>query len=111
LTLRGDFVKNPGLYLAFSPSPITPNDFTDAIANDSKQDITIYQASATFDIMPNDFMTFRLEARYRKSNKPYFAGHGGTTSPDGWVDTPIQNWRPDLTSDESSVTIALNFRL
>ena len=111
LTLRGDFVKNPGLYLAFSPSPVTPNDFTDAIANDPKQDLTIYQGTATFDVMPNDYVTFRLECRYRKSNKPYFAGRGGTTSPDGWIDTPTDNWRPDLVTDEASITLGVNFRL
>jgi len=111
LTLRGDFVKNPGLYLAFSPSAVAPNDFTDAIAADPKQDLTIYQATATFDIMPNDFVTFRLEYRYRNSNKPYFAGRGGTTSPDGWITTLTDNWRPDLVSDESGVTLAVNFRL
>lgn len=111
LTLRGDFVKNPGLYLAFLPSPVAPNDFTDATGADPKQDLTIWQSTATFDIMPNDFVTFRLEYRYRNSNKPYFAGRGGTTSPDGWIDTPTENWRPDLVRNESGVTLAVNFRL
>lgn len=111
LTLRGDFVKNPGLYLAFSPSPVAENDFNDAIANDPKQDLTIYQGTATFDIMPNDFVTFRLEYRYRNSNKPYFAGRGGTTSPDGWATTSTENWRPDLVKNESGLTLAVNFRL
>jgi hypothetical protein len=111
LTLRADFVRNPGLYLAFSPSNVTPNDFTDAIAADPKQDLTIYQGTATFDIMPNDFVTFRFEYRYRNSNNPYFAGRGGTTSPDGWMDTAIENWRPDLVRNESGVTLAVNFRL
>lgn len=111
LTLRGDFVKNPGLYLAFSPSAVSPNDFTDAIGNDPKQDLTIYQGTATFDVMPNDLVTFRLEYRYRNSNKPYFAGRGGTTSPDGWADTSTQDWRPDLVRNDSSLTLAVNFRL
>ncbi len=111
LTLRGDFVTNPSLYLAFSPSPVTPNDFTDAIENDPNQNLTIYQGTATFDIMPNDFVTFRLEYRYRQSNKPYFAGSGGTTSPDGWITTPTDNWRPDLTKQEHGITLAVNFRL
>lgn len=111
LTVRGDFVKNPGFYLAFSPSPVAENDFNDAIANDPNQDLTVYQGTATFDIMPNDFVTFRLEYRYRNSNKPYFAGHGGTTSPDGWATTSTENWRPDLVKNESGVTLAVNFRL
>jgi hypothetical protein len=111
LTLRGDFVTNPGLYLAFSPSPVTPNDFTDAIAADNTQEITIKQVTATFDIMPNDFVTFRFEYRYRNSSKPYFAGRGGTTSPDGWIDTPTDGWRPDLVKTDSGFTLAVNFRL
>ena len=111
LSLRGDFVTTPGLYLAFSPSPEVPNDFTDAIANDPKQKLSIYQATATFDVMPNEHVTFRFEYGYRKSNVPYFAGKGGTTSPDGWVTTPVNNWRPDLQKNENRFTIATNFRL
>lgn len=110
-TLRGDLVKNPGLYLAFTPSPVSLNDFTDAVQSDLKQDLTIYQATATFDVMPSEFVTFRLEFRYRNSSKPYFAGRGGTTSPDGWIDTPTENWRPDLVRNESGLTLAVNFRL
>ena len=77
LTTRIDFVTNPGLYLAFSPSPVMPNDFTDAIANDPKQKLNIMQGTLTFDVMPNDNVTFRAEYGYRKSNVPYFAGKGG----------------------------------
>lgn len=111
LTMRGDFVINPGLYLAFSPSPVTDNDFNDAIAADPKQKLAIYQGTTTFDVMPNDHVTFRFEYGYRKSNKPYFAGKAGTTSPDGWTDTPINNWRPELVKEEIRVTLAVNFRL
>lgn len=111
LTLRGDIITNPGLYLAFTPSPVTPNDFTDAIAADPKQKLNIFQGTATFDIMPNDFITCRFEYGYRKSNVPYFAGRQGTTSPDGWIDTPVNNWRPALQKTENRVTVAVNFRL
>jgi hypothetical protein len=111
LTLRGDILTNPGLYLAFSPSPVTPNDFTDAIAADPKQRLNLLQTTATFDVMPNDYVTFRLEYGYRKSNKPYFAGKEGTTSPDGWMDTPPGNWRPALRKEENRLTVAVNFRL
>lgn len=111
LTLRGDFVTNPGLYLAFTPSPVSPNDFTDAIAADPKQKLSIFQATSTLDLMPNDHVTFRIEYGYRKSNLPYFAANGGTTSPDGWIDTPALNWRPHLQKSENRTTIAINFRL
>lgn len=110
LTLRGDVVTNPGLHLAFMPSPVTPNDFTDAMASDLKQRLTIYQATSTLDIMPNDHVTFRLEYGHRHSNVPYFAGKGGTTSPDGWIDTPTNTWRPDLRKAENRLTVAANFR-
>lgn len=111
LTLRGDVVTNPGLYLAFTPSPVTPNAFTDAIALDPKQRLTIYQATSTWDIMPNDHVTLRLEYGFRQSNVPYFPGKGGTTSLDGWTDTPTNNWRPDLQKTENRITVAANFRL
>lgn len=110
-TTRADIITNPGLYLAFTPSAVTPNDFTDAMANDPKQKLNIFQATATFDVMPNDLVTFRLEYGYRHSNVPYFTGKGGSTSPDGWVDTPLNNWRPDLRRTENRITLAVNFRL
>ncbi|MES2701736.1 MAG: outer membrane beta-barrel protein [Bacteroidota bacterium] len=111
LTLRGDYSANPGLYLAFSPSPVGSNDFTAAIANIPKQKLEMLQATATVDIMPNDFFTFRVEYGYRSANVPYFAGKGGTTSPDGWIDTPAATWKPDLKKSESRVTAAVSFRL
>ncbi len=109
LTLRADYVTNPGAYLAFSPSPVAANDYNDALATGKTLDII--QATATFDVMPTDHITFRLEYGYRSSSLPYFAGQGGTTSPDGWIDTPTGNWRPDLVSNESRVTVAVSFRL
>lgn len=111
LTLRGDVITNPGTYLAFSPSPVANNDFNDAMANDPKQQLNIGQFTATFDIMPNDFVTFRVEYGFRNSNVPYFAGRGGTTSPDGWIDTPVNTWRPDLQKAEHRLTFATSFRL
>jgi hypothetical protein len=111
LTLRGDYITNPGTYLAFSPSPVVANDYNDAIAADSKKNLEMFQGTACFDVMPNDFVTFRLEYGYRKSNVPYFAGRGGTTSPDGWVNTPVATWRPDLVKEGSRITLAVNFRL
>jgi hypothetical protein len=111
LTLRGDYVTNPGLYLAFSPSPVTDNDFNDAIANDPEQKLNIFQGTATVDIMPNDYVTFRFEYGQKKANVPYFAGSGGTTSPDGWIDTDPTGWRPDLRKSENRVTVAVSFRL
>jgi len=112
ITLRGDFVSNGGAYLAFSPSPVTPNAFTDALAKDPNKPLEITQGTITFDFMPSEYSTFRLEFGYRQSNLPYFAGHGGTTSPSGWTNGPTTTvpWRPDLQKSDSRVTAVINFR-
>ena len=109
LTLRGDYLTNPGAYLAYTPSPVATNDFNDALV--AGQDLDLLQGTATFDIMPSDRFTFRLEYGYRNCNMPYFAGPGGTTSPDGWQDTPTTTWRPDLVKSEGRFTAAVSFRL
>ncbi|MCX8525261.1 porin [Chryseobacterium formosus] len=109
VTLRGDIVSNPGAYLAFSPSPVANNDFNDALADGKR--LTALQGTLTFDWMPNQFFTFRLEYGYRSSNIPYFAGPEGTTSPDGWIDTPTDTWRPDLRKSDNRITAAMIFRL
>jgi len=111
LTLRADVVTNPGLYLAFSPSPVAPNGYTDATSGPNALPLNIAQFTATFDVMPNDFVTFRFEYLHRASNIPYFAGSGGTTSPDGWIDTPTASWRPDLRTYEDRFTLALQVRM
>lgn len=113
ITLRGDYIANGGQYLAFSPSPVSPNDFTDMIVAEPNKAIKILQSTATFDVMPNDHVTFRFEYGHRVANMPYFAGRGGTTSPSGWLNGPTTNlpWRPDLKKFENRFTVAINFRL
>lgn len=111
VTLRADYLTHPGLYLAPSPSPVTPNRYTAAIAANSNHALDLLQGVATIDIMPTQHFTIRLEYGYRSANAPYFAGPGGTTSPDGWVGTPTGAWQPSLTSDEHRLTAAACFRL
>lgn len=113
LTLRGDYLANGGTYLAFSPSPVTPSAYSDGFASDPYKALEILQGTATLDIMPNDYVTFRLEYGYRSANMPYFVGQGGTTAPSGWVNGPstVNTWRPDLQKIENRITIAVNVRL
>lgn len=115
-TLRGDYVTNPGAgfpgYLAFVPAATgqIPNDYDIAIA--SGKDLRMTQLSTTFDVMPNDFITFRLEYDFRHANVPYFAGPGGTTSQTGFItDAPSPTWKPDLKQQENRVIFSVNFRL
>ena len=112
LTLRGDYVTNPGGYLAFSPAApaAMPNDYETAISSGKKLKMT--QLAATFDVMPNDHVTFRFEYDHRSSNVPYFAGPGGTTSQTGFITDPVDpTWKPDLRRTENRLILAVNFRL
>lgn len=112
LTLRGDYITNPGGYLAFSPAAPgqIPNDYDIAIANGEKLKMT--QLAATFDVMPSDHVTFRCEFAHRNSNIPYFAGPDGTTSQTGFItDAPDPTWKPDLKKSENRIIVAVNVRL
>ena len=113
LTLRGDYLANGGTYLAFTPSPVTPSAYTDGFASDPYKALEILQGTATLDIMPNDYVTFRFEYGYRQANMPYFTGHKGTTSPSGWTNGPttVGTWKPDLRKTENRFTVAVNIRL
>ncbi len=113
LSLRGDYISNGGNYLAFSPSPVAPNDYTNSFTLEPYKPIEIIQATITLDIMPNDYFTFRIEYGHREANIPYFAGHGGTTSPSGWRNGPttLVPWKPSLQKTEDRITLAMNFRL
>jgi len=121
LTLRADYMTNQSVvngvntapYLTFSPAAKggAPNNYDLAIAQNKK--LELFQFTTTFDLMPNDYVTFRLEYAYRKSSIPYFTGSGGTTSASGWTNgpTPVIPWAADLRKFENRVTLAVNFRL
>lgn len=123
VTLRGDALTNQSVvngvntsgYLAFNPANTgnLPNAYETAIANGEK--LRMYQFTTTYDIMPNDYVTFRLEYGYRHSNLPYFTSAGGTTSPSGFTNgptDPVNNpWAATLLKSEHRMTLAVNFRL
>ena len=111
LTARVGFVKNPSRYLSFSPA-VLGGDGTNAFTRSDPGKLTAKEVTITYDIMPNDFVTFRLEYLHRSANVPYFAGPGGTTSPSGYADQPIPaNWQPDLRNTENRAILSVNFRL
>jgi len=61
--------------------------------------------------MPDEIQTWLIEYIHREASVPYFAGHGGVTSPDGYITTPVPSgWRPDLVKSESKVVFALLLR-
>lgn len=121
LTVRGDYVTNESRvngvntypYLAFTPAAAggMPNAYDEAIANG--ETLEVRQLTITFDVMPSDHVTFRLEFGHRSASVPYFAGPGGTTSPSGWTNGPATAlpWKADLRKDEDRITLGVNFRL
>jgi len=118
-TIGGGVINNPGRYLVLYPTgdanPI-PAINSGAIgthpfsANPGDQ-FHGYDYSTTIDLMPNDYLTFRVEGVHRHADVPYFAGHGGVTSPDGYNTTPVpSNFKPDLVNSESRIIVALLVR-
>ena len=62
--------------------------------------------------MPNEQHDVRPRGQPpRRPNVPYFAGHGGVTSPDGYTTTPTPaGWRPDLVKGDTRVILAYLLR-
>jgi hypothetical protein len=101
LTLRGEYITNPTRYLS-PPAAYS--------ATGDQNSLKIGGVTGTFDIMPTDFMAFRFEGMYRKSNVPYFAGRGGTTTAaDGFPST--DPFTPDGVKTQTLLTAAINFRM
>lgn len=121
-TIGGGFMQNPGRYLVLyptgdaSPLPNPTNPTTTAgthpyTANPGDQ-FTGFDYSTNIDWMPNQHILFRLEYVHRESSVPYFAGHGGVTSPTGYATTPLPTtWVPDLVKSENRIIFAILFRL
>jgi hypothetical protein len=121
-TLGGGYMNNPGRYLVLyptgqaSPLPNPTNPTSTAgtypySANPGDQ-FEGFDYSTNLDWMPNQHLTVRLEYVHRQSSVPYFAGHGGVTSPSGYTTTPLTpGWSPDLVKAEDRIIFAVLFRL
>jgi Putative beta-barrel porin-2, OmpL-like. bbp2 len=85
MTLGGGLMNNPGRYLTLLPpingaTAISGTPYYTENAGDRAQ---MHDGTITFDYMPAQFITFRLEESYRYSDTPYWTGHGGITPPGG----------------------------
>src|SRR6266853_2020293 len=81
LTLGGGKINNPGRYLVLLP-PIngaTAASGTPYFTENPGDPFKAWDASATFDYMPSQYITFRGEFDHRAANVPYFSGPGGVT--------------------------------
>jgi hypothetical protein len=85
ITMGGGQMNNPGRYLTLLP-PIngaTATTGTPYFTENAGDQSQMHDGGVTFDYMPSQFITFRLEESYRYSNVPYWTGHGGITPPGG----------------------------
>lgn len=112
LTLGGGAITNPGRYLVLLP-PIngaTAASGTPYFTENPGDPFHAWDASLTFDWMPNPWATFRAEFDRRCANVPYFSGPGGITPPggnQGAPGSPVADWSPDLRKAESRINLAL----
>jgi hypothetical protein len=112
MTLGGGAINNPGRYLTL----VLPVNGADAISGTPYfpaypgAPFKAWDSTATFDFMPSQFTTFRLEFGYRHANVPYWSGRGGITPPGGNNGQPAyyvcnsgaSSFQTDLTAAQSS---------
>jgi len=73
-----------------------------------------WDASVTFDMMPDQFTTLRVELNHRESSVPYFAGPDGITPAGGntgSAGSAVAGFTPDLRKTETRINVALLIKL
>jgi Putative beta-barrel porin-2, OmpL-like. bbp2 len=126
-TVGGGKINNPGRYLVLLP-PIngaTAATGTPYFTENPGDPYKAWDASATFDWMPSQYITFRWEYNHRAANVPYFSGSGGITPPNGNNGSPasfvcsdgsvasasgcgaLGLWQPDLRKVENRLNMAI----
>jgi len=117
VTLGGGAITNPGRYLVLTPPINGANAYSQATGYFSQapgDQFNAWDASITFDVMPSQFVTFRLEFDHRQADRPYFVGEGGLTPPNGnqgAAGATVPGWAPDLRTSEDRINAALMVRL
>jgi hypothetical protein len=132
ITLGGGQINNPGRYLTL----VLPVNGADAISGTPYfpaypgAPFKAWDSTATFDWMPSQFTTFRMEFGYRKASVPYWSGRGGITPPGGNNGFPAQYvcndgtpsidgttcgniglWRPDLRKGQALLMFSVMVKL
>ena len=116
VTLGGGAITNPGRYLVLIPPINGVTAFTGSpyFTASPGGKYKAWDASATVDYTPSQFLTWRVEYNHRASNVPYFSGAGGITPPGGnagSLGSFVPGWSPDLRKYENRFTIALLLKL
>ena len=112
VTLGGGAINNPGRYLVLLP-PIngaTTFSGTPYFTENPGDPYKAWDASATFDYMPSQYITFRSEYNHRAANVPYFSGAGGITPAggnQGALGSLVNGFTPDLRKRENRINVAI----
>lgn len=112
VTIGGGAMTNRGRYLVLVP-PIngaTAFSGTPYFTENPGDRFSAWDASVTFDYMPDQFITFRGEFDHRHASVPYFAGAGGVTPVGGNVGAPgsaVSGFTPDLRQTENRINLAM----
>lgn len=112
LTFGGGEINNPGRYLVLLP-PIngaTAATGSPYFTENPGDPFKAWDASATFDYMPRQYITFRFEYDHRAANVPYFSGSAGITPSGGNTGNPtaiIPGFTPDLRKTQNTLNMAI----
>jgi hypothetical protein len=123
-TFGGGFMHNPGRYLVLTPTgnaspvpqPLSIQGIqyipaTAAFDTSAGSQFDAWDYEFGFQYMPIENLTFDMEWNHRQASVPFFAGHGGVTSPDGYITTTTPaGWRPDLSKADDRLIAALLVR-
>jgi hypothetical protein len=123
-TVGGGMMHNPSRYLVLAPtgqaSGIPQNLSLQGIGYippthgynfDFGTSFDAWDVETGFQYMPNMNITYDVEVNHREASVPYFAGHGGVTSPDGYIQTAVPpGWRPDLVKADNRIIFAMLVR-
>jgi hypothetical protein len=120
-TTGGGMMHNPGRYLVLAPTGnASPSGYPEPLGVAPASDPFSMGPGTTFDAydyetgiqyMPDEQETWDLEVNHRQASVPYFAGHGGVTSPDGYTTTTSpKGWTPDLQKGDTRIIMAFMLR-
>jgi hypothetical protein len=116
VTVGGGAMANPGRYLVLMP-PIngaTAFSGTPYFTENPGDKFHAWDASLTFDYMPDQFATFRAELDRREASVAYFAGPGGVTplgGNTGPAGSVVAGFQPDLRKSETRLNFAVLIKL
>jgi hypothetical protein len=120
-TVGGGVMNNPGRYLVLLPPINGANATTGSpyFTENPGDKFRGYDYQLTFDYMPSQWVTWRVEFTQRGANVPYFSGPGGITpqvTPGTYVNTGdptqiIPGFTPDMRKQERRFIFSLMVKL